>query len=164
MNRFMKFETLCSQITLIHHGPIITTGDFNIDLLQPLQEHEAYKNILENLNLKQFVTKSTMKSKRLIDHISSNHNTKLIGSDVVFCDEISDHDSPFCILKINKPRYEARHKYIRDERNFVFDDYVNDFRQLPLNIVYSFDEISDKVGVLNKLITECIDRHAPIRS
>jgi len=35
----IKFETLLSQITLIH-GPIIITGDLNIiDLLQPSQDH-----------------------------------------------------------------------------------------------------------------------------
>jgi len=58
--------------------------------------------------------------------VISNCDTKLIASDVVFCDEISGHDSPFCILKINKPRYEGRHKYIRDELIFVLDNYVND--------------------------------------
>jgi len=163
MDWLIKFETLLSQITLIHNGPIIITGDLNIDLLQPSQDHEAYNNILETLNLKQFVTKPTRKSKTLIDHVISNCNTKLIASDVVFCDEISDHDSPFCILKINKPRYEARHKYIRDERAFVLDNYINDFRQLPLNVIYTFDDVSDKIGVMNKLITDCIDRHAPIR-
>ena len=26
-----KFESLLSQVTLIHHAPIIITGDFNID-------------------------------------------------------------------------------------------------------------------------------------
>ncbi|XP_066928359.1 uncharacterized protein [Clytia hemisphaerica] len=35
--------------------------------------------------------------------------------------------------------------------------------ELPLNIVYAFDNTSDKVNALNKLITECIDRHAPVR-
>ena len=27
-----KFETLLSQVTLLHEGPFIITGDFNIDL------------------------------------------------------------------------------------------------------------------------------------
>jgi len=36
MDWLIKFETLIlSQITLIHNGPIIITGDLNVDLLQP---------------------------------------------------------------------------------------------------------------------------------
>ena len=158
-----KFESLVSQAVIVHHGPIIITGDFNIDLLVPSTASEAYQNILVTLNLKQLITQPTRNSRTLIDHVVSNVDTKLIASDVVLCDEISDHDSPFCILKINKPRYEPRHKYIRDERTLVLADYINDFQQLPLNIVYAFDNTSDKVNALNKLITECIDRHAPVR-
>ena len=145
----VKFESLVSQVAIVHHGPIIITGDLNIDLLVPSPEHEAYDNILGTLNLKQLVSEPTRKSKTLIDHVITNTDTKLIAGDVVFCDEISDHDSPFCILKINKPRYEPRHKYIRDERNLVIENYVNDFRELPLNIVYAFDNTSDKVYSIN---------------
>ena len=158
-----KFETLLSQIKLMHHGPIIITGDVNIDLLKPTQERDTYLNILESFNLTQHVTKPTRKSKTLIDHIITNVNTKLIAKDIVYCDEISDHDAPFCIFKISKPRFEPRYKYIRDERSLVMNDFINDFQYLPFNIVYSVDDVSDKVSMLNELITSCIDRHAPVR-
>ena len=122
-----------------------------------------YVDILETFNLKQHVKQPTRKSKSLIDHIVSNLEAKLITGDVIECDEISDHDAPFCIFKLTKERYEPRFKYLRNEKTLVMNDYIDDFRQLPLNIVYAFDNVSDKVNILNKLITDCIDRHAPIR-
>ena len=157
-----KFETVLSQITLIHQGPIMIAGDFNIDMLKQSQERDIYQNILDNFNLIQHVTKPTRKSKTLIDHLITSAGTKLIASDVVYCDEISDHDSPFCIFKITKPRFEPRYKYIRNERSFILNDYLNDFRHLPLNVVYGLEDVNEKLSIFNELITTCIDKHAPI--
>ena len=42
-------------------------------------------------------------------------------------------------------------------------NYIEAFQQLPLNLVYSFDEPDDQISVLNKLITDCIDDHAPLK-
>ena len=43
------------------------------------------------------------------------------------------------------------------------ENYVTDFQQLPLNLVYSFDDPDDQVAMLNKLITDCINIHAPLK-
>ena len=59
--------------------------------------------------------------------------------------------------------YEQRYKFIRDERSLSMNSFINDSGQLPLNIIYAFDDVSEKVSILNKLITDCIDSHAPIR-
>ena len=107
-------------------------------MLKHSQERDVYQNILDNFSLVQHVTKPTRKSKTLIDHLITSAGTKLIASDIVHCDEISDHDSPFCILKIKKPRFEPRFKYIRDERSFILRDYLNDFRHLPC-LLYTSD-------------------------
>ena len=41
---------------------------------------------------------------------------------------------------------------------------TSDFQQLPLlNLVYSFDGPEDQVSIINKLVVDCIDTHAPIR-
>ena len=58
--------------TIVYHGPIIITGDLNIDLFVPSPEREAYNNILGSLNLKQHVSKPTI------------HDTKSTTSAVVF--------------------------------------------------------------------------------
>ena len=85
----------------------------------------------------------------------------MIDNDVIYTDEISDHDTPFVTLNIKKERYKPRYKYIRDERKVDMNQYVNDFRKLPLSLVYGFQEPEDKISILNKLFSDCLESHAP---
>ena len=48
-------------------------------------------------------------------------------------------------------------------KNFDLQKYINEFKQLPLSIVYSFDNPVDQLDTLNKIILECVERHAPIK-
>ena len=41
--------------------------------------------------------------------------------------------------------------------------YIADFQQLPLNLIYRFDDPDDQVNILNKLINDCITEHAPLK-
>ena len=41
---------------------------------------------------------------------------------------------------------------MRNEKYLVMENYVTDFQQLPLNLVYSFDDPDDQVAMLNKFI------------
>ena len=43
------------------------------------------------------------------------------------------------------------------------NSYTSDFQQLPLNLVYSFDDPEDQVSIFNKLAVDCINIHAPLR-
>ena len=123
-----KFKTLLSQVTLLHEGPIILTGDFNIGLLKEPLEAERLADILHAFQLTQHGTQPTRKSKSLIDHIISTQNLKLLDHDVVYCDEISNYDAPFCIFKASKMMYEPRYKFIRDERRLNIENYITDFQ------------------------------------
>ena len=97
-----KFETLLSEVTTKWDGVIIITGDINIDLIRKQKgSTKCYKNI-HSFNLHQHITKPTRKGKSLKDHICSNVPKKLIHNDVIYTDEISDHDTPFVILNIKK--------------------------------------------------------------
>ena len=126
-------------MTTSWHGVIIITRDVNIDPFREQKEStKRYKSILHSFNLHQHITKPTRKCKSLIDHICSNVPKKLIHNDVIYTDEISDHDTPFVILNIKKERYEPRYKYIRDERKVDMNQYVNDLSKLPVSLVYGF--------------------------
>ena len=48
-------------------------------------------------------------------------------------------------------------------KNFNTKEYYTDFSTLPFSTVYSFDNPDDQLAVLNKLILDCIDRHAPLK-
>ena len=67
------------------------------------------------------------------------------------------------VLNIKKQKFQPRYKFLRNEKLFNLENYVNDFSQLPLSTVYSFDEPDYQVEFLNKLITDCLSRHAPMK-
>ena len=138
-----KFETLLAQVTILHEGPIIISGDFNIDLLRESPEAERLADILHAFQLTQDGAQPTRKSKSFIGHIISTQDLKLLDHDVVYCDKISDHDAPSCIFKSSKMKYEPRYKFIRDERRLNIENYITDFHSLPLSIVYALDDASD---------------------
>ena len=64
------------------------------------------------------------------------------------------------VLNTKKQRVQSRHKFVRDEKSFNLENYINDSSQLPLSTVYSFDDPDDQVETLNKLIT---DYHAMLQ-
>ena len=42
-------------------------------------------------------------------------------------------------------------------------DFVSDFKQIPMSLVYAYDSPDDQLNTLNTLITDCIDKHAPLK-
>ena len=157
-----KFETLISYVFTIWTGPIIITGDTNIDLLKiNYNVAREYKETLTRLGLSQHITKPTRKGKSLIDHVVTNL-PKVIHEDVIPCDEMSDHDAAYIICKLQKPRFEPRFKYIRVEKNFDEKLFKLDVQELPLNLVYSFDNPEEKLDIFNYLFGSCLNKHAPL--
>ena len=43
------------------------------------------------------------------------------------------------------------------------ENFISDFSQLPLSIVYGFEDPNDQISMLNKLITDSIAEHAPVK-
>ena len=157
-----KFETLISYVHTIWSDPIVITGDTNIDLLKVnYNVADEYKDTLHRLGLHQQVTKPTRKRKTCIDHIITTF-PKIIHEDVIYCDEMSDHDAPFTICNLRKPRFEPRFKYIRNEKDFNLNAFKTDIRQVPFNLVYAFDNAEEQLDIFNELFTSCLNRHAPL--
>ena len=157
-----KFEHVLSQISITWDGPIYVTGDFNIDLRKNNESCQRYKQILNNFNLTQHITAATRKRRSLIDHISSNLPGRVLHQNVMYTDEISDHDLAYIITNIKKQRFEPRYKLIRNQKNLNINNYINDFSQLPLNLVYSFDDPNEQIEIFNDIVTSCMDSHAPV--
>ena len=49
------------------------------------------------------------------------------------------------------------------KKDLNMNDHVADFKLLPTRIVFGFDDPNDQIAMLNKLITDCIADHAPIK-
>ena len=56
-----------------------------------------------------------------------------------------------------------RYKFIRDIRNFNPDVFKENFPTLPLSVIYYSDDPDEQLESLNTLISECLERHAPLR-
>ena len=41
--------------------------------------------------------------------------------------------------------------------------YILDFKQLPTSLVYAFEKPDDKISVLNKLVNQCMSKHALVK-
>ena len=113
--------------------------------------------------MRQHITSPTRKSKTLIDRVISTIADRIIHHVVLNTEEISDHNTPYIIFNIKKEKYKPRYKFIFKEKSVVMENYVTDFQQLPLNLAYSFDDPDDQVAMLNKLITDSINIHAPLK-
>ena len=137
--------------------PILITTNYQLYL-----KHN--KEVLDTYNLKQHLKKPTRQGVKAIDHIVSNLETeKVLITDVLPCPTIIDHDAPYAIIKIPTASFQTRYKYIKNIKNFNTKEYYTDFSTLPFSTVYSFDNPYDQLAMLNKLILDCIDRHAPLR-
>lgn len=73
------------------------------------------------------------------------------------------NDAVYATVNVRVKKYLPQHKFICNMKNFDKNAYQKDFSTLPLSVVYGLESLDDKVSVLNSLITECIDRHVPLR-
>lgn len=76
---------------------------------------------------------------------------------------ISDHDLVYVTVNATTVRFETRYKYIRCYRNFNEHQFVEDFEQLPLNLVYAVSCPDEKLSLFNDLVLSCIEEHAPTK-
>ena len=153
-----------SAITTTWNKTIVIAGNANIDYNKPSTTLETYKEVLDTYNLKQHVKKPTRQDVKTIDHIVSNLETeKVLITDVLLCPTVSDHDAPQAIIKIPTTSFKTRQKYIRNMKNFNTKEYYTDFSTLPFSTVYNFGNPDDQLAMLNKLVLDCIDRHAPLK-
>ena len=140
-----RFENLLGYLTATWDGLIVVTGDINIDLLRPNKPITSqYQFILSSLNLHQHVhkpTRTTDKTSTLIDHIISNLPERI------------PH-----YIKVT--RFQIRHKFIRNLKNFDESSFIEDFKTLPFAASFGVSDPDEKLEILSSLRKECIDRHA----
>ena len=158
---FEPIESLFSAIDQENKGYIVS-GDLNCDLLKPDQNNQKHiKRIYKTYGFKQFIdkpTRTTIESKTLIDHISSNRPECVSRSGVIPCC-ISDHDTVFLIrsMRIPKLKKEPKIMTVRKCKNFA------DLSKIQ------FDEIKNITDDPNEMWTiwktwflDVLNRHAPI--
>ena len=129
--------------------------------MKPSVALKRYKEVIETYNLKQYITIPRHRVAKIIDHVITNlQENKFIPTNVLPCPTVSDHDAPYIITNIPEIKFQTRTKYIQNMKDFSIKDYVDDFKTLPLALVYSFEDPNEQLDTLKNLILECIERHA----
>ena len=161
-----KTENLFSKLNTLWDGLTVITGDFKVIFLRPeCPQVKRYTDMLESPNLHQHVERPTCitsKSKTMIDHIISNKPTCITYCNVLPCPTISDHDAPFVCINIRTTRFQPRFEFIRHKKKFDKEAFIRDFSALPFNLVYSTDDLDDKLEIFSSLFKSCLDEHAPV--
>ena len=161
-----KMENMLPDLSTSWHGLLIITGDLNIDILKPNAPlTKQYIDLLYTFNLTQHVDKATRvtrTSETLIDHIISNDPKRVTYTDVLPCSNVSDHDAPYTRLNIRVERFVPCFK-IQNERGFKKEEFIREFTSLPFSIIQVADDPKEKLEMFTNLITECIERHAPLK-
>ena len=96
-----RFECLFGHLTVTWDGMLILTGNCNIDMLKPNDSlTKQYQGILDVFGFQQLITQPTRvtrSSKTLIDHPITNYPQRVVGTGLIPCLIISDHDG-YCAL------------------------------------------------------------------
>ena len=66
-------------------------------------------------------------------------------------------------INIKVTRFQPKYKFIRNERNFDETAFKEDFAALSFTIIDTFPDTDEKLHILNTLITDCIQHHAPLK-
>ena len=149
-----KLDILLSIVNGTWNKTIIITGDTNISYLKPSVALKRYKEVIETYNLKQYITIPTRKGTKIIDHIITNlKENKLITANVLPCPTVSDNDAPYIITNIPGIKFQTRTKYIRNMKHFNIKDHMDDFKTLPLALVYSFENTNEQLHYLHTIYT-----------
>lgn len=145
---------------------IILLGDFNKNLYEDNLDRE-WQNLTLSLGLTQMIsqpTRVTPSSKTLIDHFYTS-NEDYISRVCVNKQTISDHYAIFGNRKCNCAVNRHSHQTItyRSFKHFDENAFINDLRQIPWEILESFDDVIEWVQIWNILFLEIVNKHAPLK-
>ena len=87
----------------------------------------------------------------------------MTNTGIIPCSIVSDRDAIYACVNVRLPRFQPHYKFIRDIRNFNEDVFKEDFSTLPLSAIYYSDDPDEQLETPNTLISECLERHVPLR-
>ena len=138
----------------------------NIDLLnQDCATTRQYNELLEVSHLQQMVQEPTRVSRHsssLIDHLVTNRPNRIMHTDILPCSIVSDLDVIYTSVNVRVERFKPRNKFIRYMKNLDDQAFVDDLEKAPLSLIYLSDDPDFQLDLLNSILLENIDRHAPL--
>ncbi len=144
---------------------IVIMGDANINLADVCNANsKKYRNILNTLHLSQIIndpTRITANSRTLIDHILVNRSEMFYQAGTLDV-AISDHHMVYTARK--KLKIPKSFDYIKCRSYTNLDELAlqHDVERIDWSVVLSDRNIESAASNFHTLLTECVDRHAPM--
>ena len=161
-------EWLIRTSTQVNNVPnekksIVIQGDFNVDIINQ-QSYECVDVLETDCDLFQLIKEPTHVNEytqSLIDHAYVSRPGQVIQSGVINY-SISDHIPTYVTLRVQAPIISkgGTIRY-RSMKNFKNDEFLQDLSKQPWPVCNCFEDPEDSLDMWVKLITDCIDLHAP---
>ena len=151
----------------LENKELILFGDFNINFVNGVCSNNSWTQITNCYNLVQLVTEHTrvtQTSATTIDHVYTNMPQHFLNTHI-YKESLSDHYLLSFTRKISGKSTTSTHNSItyRSFKNLDNQHFLRDLSSQPLNAVQSFDDPNHALEFLYQMLTDTLNKHAPIK-
>ncbi|XP_020297720.1 uncharacterized protein LOC109862171, partial [Pseudomyrmex gracilis] len=158
------FDTFSNLSTSYKHTIIF--GDFNANLLAENYDSDQIRDFIyySALYLVPYApTHHTPSSSTWLDLCIVDDKEKLISYDQLDVCFLSSHDLIDITYNIPVGKRDARTITVRDYSNFDWNHFLVELSSCDWSIFINSDEIDNKVTMFNEYISNCYNKHAPLK-
>ena len=163
---FEEFENYL-DVVLDCSLPVVVCGDFNIHVnVQEDLPSARFNDICSSRNLTQHVCVPTHVSGNTLDLIITRNDNMLHLTPPVEGHFISDHCFVTTALSSSIRHIETKTITFRSYRKIAIEAFMNDIHssQLLNTDLLVSDDLDRLVGMYNSVLSELLDKHAPLKS
>ena len=144
--------------------PLFVLGDTNFDMLKVTgSDVQKYRQVLEDLNLKQIVVDQTRPaSGALLDHVIVRSTDSVTSARVQSC-AWSDHDLVIAETPVRRERRIPVEVTIRSTRNLVPDALRLELLLADWTAVHGADGVEDRWAAWRATWSPTLDKHMPLK-
>ena len=128
---------------------------------------EPIRDLCDQFDFEQLIkqpTNLTIHGETLIDVILCSNPSLCLKSGVKDTGLSDSHSMVYVVMKIKADRLPARNVTYRCYKQFNEEQYSEDISQIPLSVCEVFDDPSDNYWMLQTMLKEIMDEHAPLKT
>ena len=165
INYFQELELLLEGLVPNYEHSVLM-GDLNTCLLKQDYRSSKLTQMISSLDLNLLPLKAThydKASNSLIDLIVTSSSDRINSHGQYTASGFSHHDLLYLSYKIRSPKPPPRFLYRRILRAIDYTQLSHDAYNMEWRNVVHLTSVDEKVELLNKLIIQLYDKHAPIK-
>ena len=163
--RFRDYMSIILDTSLTRSDNILLAGDLNLDALLPETRGKTPHDLCTTYDLHNLIKTATcLKGKpSLLDVILTNKPNLFHSSNTSECGLSDYHHIVYTVkrgrINLPKPRWITYRSY----KKYREDAFLQDMAHAPLHVCQVFDDPDDVNWAYTRMITDVIDRHAPLK-